>query len=325
MKKIISLALVLALVLCMSCVYANETAYAPGVVVYNASGASQLIERSELDTYLENEWYLYPVVTIYRAGNVSSVVYVSDVTEHLNNGWYLYPVTNIYAPGGRESIVYTADVEYHLNNGWYLSRADFPIKEKAVAITFDDGPGIYTDRILECLKKYNAKATFFVVGKSVYAYPDVLKRTYEAGMEIGNHTQSHTRLTSVGASTILSEINTCSNAIKNVTGEYPSLVRPPYGSYKQSVIDTAGLPFILWSIDTLDWKTRNAQSTVNTVLKNVKDGDIILMHDIHLPTAVATEMLVPKLVDLGFDLVTVSELAERKGIELSQKSYSRIK
>ena len=323
MKKII--ALILSLFLCMTYVSANTTAYAPNTLVYHVDGTSKLIEKSELNTHIENGWYLYPVVTIYTVNNASSVVYTSDVHMHLENGWYLSPVTEIFAPGGRKSVVYTADVETHLSNGWYLSVADFPKKEKAVALTYDDGPSKYTNRVLDCLEKYGSKATFFVVGNSVYAYPDALLRAHTLGMEIGNHTMTHPRLTSISLASVSSQLNSNANVVENVTGIRPALVRPPYGSYSESVISTANLPFILWSIDTLDWKTRNAQKTINAVLSKVKDGDIILMHDLYLPTAQATEVLVPKLIEMGFDLVTISELAERKGVSLIPKAYSRIK
>ncbi len=323
MKKII--ALILSLLLCMTYVYAVNTAYAPDTLVYNVNGETKQIDKESLDEHLSNGWYLYPVVTIYAVGDVTSVVYTADVHTHLENGWFLDPVTKIFAPGGRTSIVYTADVETHLANGWYLSVKDFPKKEKAVALTFDDGPSKFTNRILDCLERYGAKATFFVVGNSVYAYPDALLRAHTLGMEIGNHTMTHPRLTSISSAEVLSQLNKNANVVEKVTGKRPTLVRPPYGSYTQSVINTAGAPFILWSIDTLDWKTRNAQKTVDAVLSKVSDGDIILMHDLYLPTAEATEIIVPRLIDMGFDIVSVSELAERKGITLTQKAYSKIK
>ncbi len=325
MKKIISLLVSMCLFLGMTCAYAQSTAYAPDTIVYNADGTSRLIENNKVTEYLENGWYLYPVVMIYTVNDVSSVVYASDVEHHLANGWYLYPVTTIYAPIGRSSVVYTSDVEYHLANGWYLSTEDFPKKDKAVALTYDDGPSRYTPQILDCLEKYGAKATFFVVGNSVYAYPDALRRAHELGMEIGNHTMNHSRLTSISSSAVMSQINSNANVVENVTGVRPQLVRPPYGSYNNSVISAAGLPFILWSIDTLDWKTRNAQKTVNAVLSEVSDGDIILMHDLYLPTVQATQILVPRLIEMGFDLVTVSELAERKGTTLETKAYGKFK
>ena len=144
-------------------------------------------------------------------------------------------------------------------------------------------------------------------------------------MEIGNHTANHPKLTSLSSSGVASEINSNATYIENAIGIRPTIVRPPYGSYSSSTISAAGTPFILWSIDTLDWKTRNADSTVNAVLSKVKDGDIILMHDLYSQTAAATERIVPALIERGFELVTVSELAELKGVTMGKKAYSSFK
>ena len=320
MKKI--LALVLTFLMCISFL---NVAYAQQTTVYHGDGRTEVVDDYSLSDYLNNGWYTEPVVTIYTINNVSSVVYQYDAHVHLANGWYPAPVTEIFAPGGYSSIVYTADVPTHLANGWYLSVNDFPKQQKAVALTYDDGPSKFTSEILDCLERHGAKATFFVVGNRVNSYSDILLRAHNLGMEIGNHTVSHPKLTSLSSSAVASEINSNADAIERITGKRPALVRPPYGSYNKSVLNTAGTPFILWSIDTLDWKTRNAQKTIDSVLSNVSDGDIILMHDLYQPTAQATEILVPRLIEMGYDLVTVSELAQRKGITLENKAYSRIK
>lgn len=322
MKKIFSLLLAILIFFTFGCVYAQDGS---DTTVYSADGTAKTIEMAQLDEHLKNNWFLWPVVTIYREDGATSVVYESDAETHLANGWYLYPVTTIYAPYGRTSVVYTADVNTHLENGWYLSPEDFPKKEKAVALTYDDGPSRFTPQILDCLEKYGAKATFFVVGRSVNAYPNTLRRAFDLGMEIGNHTMNHSRLTSISLSSVSAEINSTAQAVQNITGTPPKLVRPPYGSYNKSVMSTAGLPFILWSIDTLDWKTRNAEKTINAVLNDVSDGDIILMHDLYLPTVQATKVLVPALLERGFDLVTVSELAERKNVNLDSGAFRQFK
>ncbi len=322
MKRITSLLAIVLLLLSSSLVYAQNNAQ---VTVYNAHGIEKTINYASLDAHLEDNWFLAPVVMIYKAGGISSVVYRSDADYHLQNGWFSAPVTEIYAPNGATSIVYSVDVEYHLQNGWYRSPADFPKKAKAVALTYDDGPSKYTPQILDCLERYGAKATFFVVGTGVNSYPDTIRRADALGMEIGNHTMTHPKLTTLSSANVASQLNKNAAAIESVIGKRPSLVRPPYGSYNNSVLSTAQLPFILWSIDTLDWKTRNAQKTIDAVLSDVSDGDIILMHDLYLPTAQATEVIVPALIERGFDLVTVSELAERKNIQMGVRAYSRFK
>lgn len=322
MKKFITVLLTLMFLMTIITVFAEN---GDVVTVYNAHGIQKIINVTSLDAHLNDNWFLAPVAMIYKADDISSVVYKSDVSYHLQNGWYAFPVTKIYAPNGATSIVYTDDVAYHLENGWYKSPADFPKKAKSVALTYDDGPSKYTSQILDCLEKYGAKATFFVVGTGVNSFPDTVKRAHALGMQIGNHTKTHPRLTTLSQSEVASQLNSTANSVKSLIGQAPALVRPPYGSYNNSVLSTAQLPFILWSIDTLDWKTRNAQKTIDAVLSEVSDGDIILMHDLYLPTAQATEVIVPALIERGFDLVTVSELASRHNAELGVRAYSKFK
>ncbi len=266
-----------------------------------------------------------PLFKVYSLDGRIALLSASRVKEYIENGWVTEPVVKIYKPNGETSVVYMSDVHIHLDNGWYLSPADFPKKTKAVALTFDDGPSKYTNQVLDCLARHNAKATFFVVGTNVNRYPDILRRAKSLGMEIGNHTVNHPNLKNLSSAGVTSEINTNASYIENAIGVRPTIVRPPYGSYSSSTIAAAGTPFILWSIDTLDWKTRNADSTVNAVLSKVKDGDIILMHDLYSQTAQATERIVPALIEKGFDLVTVSELAARKGVTMGKKAYSSFK
>lgn len=230
----------------------------------------------------------------------------TDVKE---NKSYSYKVRGVYTKdkkniGGFYSSVARA----------YTGKID-PNK-KMVALTFDDGPGIYTDDIVKCLNKYGGHATFFVVGNRVNTYKDELKFAYDSGNEIANHTYTHPTLTRLSTSKIKSEISKTDKAVKKITGQTPTLVRAPGGATNATVRKTVGKPFIYWSIDTLDWKHRNSKKTVNAVMKNVKDGDIILMHDIHKPTKTAALELIPKLKKAGYQLVTVSELAQYRGYKL---------
>ena len=199
-------------------------------------------------------------------------------------------------------------------------------KKPMVALTFDDGPGPYTDRLLKCLKENNAKATFFLVGYSVERYKDTVKKAYDMGCEIGNHSWNHPQLTSLDPAALAAQISSTNRVIRSATGHDPTLLRPPYGSYNSTVAAAAGMPLILWEVDTLDWKTRNVQSTIQSVMSNVKDGTIILMHDIHQPTVQAAEQIIPELKKKGYQLVTVSELAKYKKKKLNNGSvYSAIR
>lgn len=195
--------------------------------------------------------------------------------------------------------------------------------KKLVALTFDDGPSEYTKRILRTLKQYDSVATFFVVGNRVELFEDVLKEELEIGCEIGNHTYEHKVLTELNAEQIWLQIYRTNEAVKKVTGEYPTLMRPPCGFDNGSTNCIIAMPLILWSVDTKDWQTQNCYCSVQTVLENVKDGDIILMHDMYEASAEAVEMIVPSLIAEGYQLVTVSELAEYRGMMLQEgEEYS---
>lgn len=185
--------------------------------------------------------------------------------------------------------------------------------KKMVALTYDDGPSIYTPRVLKTLKENNAVATFFVVGNRVPTYSDTVKKAHDMGCEIGNHTYEHKNLTRVSEAEVKRQITKTNRNVKKVTGQAPVIVRPTGGATNPNVKQWVGMPSIIWSIDTLDWKTRNADSTKKAVLDHVKDGDIVLMHDLYSATASASETIIPELVKRGYQLVTVSELAECRG------------
>ena len=204
----------------------------------------------------------------------------------------------------------------------YKARVIDPSK-KLVALTFDDGPSEYTKRILRTLKQYDSVATFFVVGNRVELFEDVLKEEVEIGCEIGNHTYEHKVLTELNAEQIWLQIYRTNEAVKKVTGEYPTLMRPPCGYDNGSTNCIIAMPLILWSVDTKDWQTQNCYCSVQTVLENVKDGDIILMHDMYEASAEAVETIVPSLIAEGYQLVTVSELAKYRGMILQEgEEYS---
>ena len=185
-----------------------------------------------------------------------------------------------------------------------------------IALTFDDGPGDRTGELLDQLEKYDAKATFFMLGQKVSSYPDEIKKMKEIGCELGNHSYDHPNLAKLGADGVKKQIGDTNSKIQAIVGEGASVMRPPYGAISATLKANAGMPLILWNIDTLDWKTRNAKATVDMVMENAKDGDIILMHDIHTESVDAAIELIPKLLEKGYQLVTVSELAAYKNATL---------
>ncbi len=185
-----------------------------------------------------------------------------------------------------------------------------------IALTFDDGPGKYTKKIAECLKENDARATFFVVGNRINTYKEGLKYAYNNGCEIGNHSYSHANFFAIGAKGIKREIQKTDKLIQNITGEPCALLRTPGGARSNTISKVAKKPMFYWSIDTCDWKTRNTNKIINSVMSKVEDGDIILIHEIYGFSSDAIIKLIPKLKKKGYQLVTVSELAQYKGYNL---------
>ena len=187
--------------------------------------------------------------------------------------------------------------------------------DKLVALTFDDGPHKFrTDEILDVLKKYNVKATFFVVGTMAREYPHLIKRELSEGHEIGNHTYSHYNLKKLNNATLEREIELTEEAIFEVCEYRPRLFRPPEGWCNENIASVAGnmdYDVILWNIDTLDWAHTDSKKIFECVKTNIKPGSIILFHDYvsgKSPTREALEMIIPSLISEGYRFVTVSEL-----------------
>lgn len=198
-----------------------------------------------------------------------------------------------------------------------------------VALTFDDGPRTaVTSRILDSLEANGARATFFMLGSNVNANAGVIKRMVEQGCEVANHTHDHKYISKLSADGIVSQVGSTNQKIQAVCGVSPVLMRPPGGyidAHSLSVLGSMGMPAIMWSIDTRDWQHRNAQRTIDTVLSQVKDGDVILMHDIYATTADAAVVLIPELTARGYQLVTVSELASYRGGAAPGHKYSQFR
>ena len=186
-----------------------------------------------------------------------------------------------------------------------------------IAITFDDGPSTNgTQRILDALAANQARATFFVVGSRVDAHSDLIVAILAGGNEIGNHTYSHQDLSVLSGEEILAEISNTVQKINAYVDTNVYLLRPVNGRYSQLLLDTSPYPLILWSVDTRDWSTRNADQIYEEVMENAKDGAIIICHDLYESTAEAAERFIPDLIAQGYQLVTVSELAEYRGYVL---------
>gem|GEM_PF-3589837 len=187
---------------------------------------------------------------------------------------------------------------------------------KLVALTFDDGPSMYTEQILEILKEYDSSATFFMVGYNIEKHPERVQMVLDAGCEVANHTTGHKDLSDISRKSIEKEVYDNEKLLNEAGAKGELLLRPPYGSYNDDVKEVVKRPMINWSVDSRDWKTKDAESTVKEVKKNVKDGRVVLMHDIYASTVEAVRELIPWLIGEGYRLVTVSELYKARGEEL---------
>ena len=186
-----------------------------------------------------------------------------------------------------------------------------------VALTFDDGPHPrYTPQILEILAEYGVVATFFSVGINAETYPELIKREIEAGHELGNHTYNHYHVTNLTQEALEKDIEACTQALERISGSRITLFRPPEGICSNSVKSICagdGLCIVLWSIDTRDWAHPGVQEICRNVRANVRDGSIILMHDFigkNSPTPAALRQIIPMLLALGYEFVTVTQLLE---------------
>lgn len=300
-------------------------------------------------TSTDGIWYFLIDGTPYRGWLYDSdghIYYFNNKDGSMKTGWLTWGGKKYYFDA--DGIMQTGDItvdgkEYHLLEDGSLegfsedvtptptpqaaaepasdssesqSKEASDTNRKTIALTFDDGPGSFTNRLLDCLEKNNAKATFFLVGKEIESFPDEVKRMESLGCEIGNHSYDHTDLTTLSAEAITSQIAKTDNLIMDLTGHGATVFRPPYGSINDAVKSTVGTPMIIWSVDTLDWKTEDTKQTIDNVLSSAQDGAIILMHDIYSTTVDAVETIVPKLIEEGYELVTVHELAEAHGVTL---------
>lgn len=187
-----------------------------------------------------------------------------------------------------------------------------------IALTFDDGPGPYTERLLDAFAASGGRGSFFLVGRNIDAYPDTVRRAVAEGHELASHSWSHPQLTKLAQDELLRQLTATREKIMEVAGVDTRLVRPPYGSVNRTVKSVAAqqdLVLVTWSVDPRDWESRNADKVCDAILSTVQDGAIILCHDIHESTVEAMERLIPELQRQGYQLVTVTELLTSQGAE----------
>lgn len=197
-----------------------------------------------------------------------------------------------------------------------------------VALTFDDGPSAYTEELVNLLNLYDIKCTFFVVGTNCKSYSDALLIISESNHEIAIHGETHTSFTKLGSAKTNQEIINTIEYIKSLDISVSSLVRPPYGSLNSQIKENSAYPFILWNIDTEDWKTKDKEAIKSEILDNIAPGAIILMHDTKAVHKVDLEVLseiLPQLTE-KYRFVTITELSEQYDTILEAgKTYRKIK
>lgn len=187
-----------------------------------------------------------------------------------------------------------------------------------VALTFDDGPSsATTPRLLDVLAANDVPATFFMLGNMARSNPDIVKNIKQAGHDIASHTMYHQNLVRIPTSAAQSDINEANSIIASIIGQGPSFTRPPYGNFNSAIQGLVGTPIILWSVDTLDWQSKDVGSIVATTLSQVHDGAIILMHDIYPTSVDAVPEIIKSLRGVGYEFVTISELAKYRHVALT--------
>lgn len=200
--------------------------------------------------------------------------------------------------------------------------------EKKVAISFDCAWGVeYTDKLLETMQKHGVRCTFFAVEFWVEKYPEYAKKIIEAGHELGTHSKTHPYMSKLTKAQIKEELTSSSAVIERVTGVKPTLFRPPYGDYNNTLVETAqelGLYTVQWDVDSLDWKNLSAQEIALRIINGAKEGSIILCHNNGLHTAEALPMIFSTLQNRGYEFVPIGELIykENYAIDHTGKQYS---
>ena len=257
-----------------------------------------VIKSNELTIYYYHYTYLYD----YQ-DTVSLTINYNEIHDYLD-------------------FTHLLDSEYTNEDGYQYSK-----EKKTVAITFDDGPSSkYNSEFLDVLAKNKAHGTFFMVGTMMQACQKCVKDTYESGNEVASHTYNHINITRKSIEEVNASIKKTDDLFYQITGSHIKYVRPPYGSYNKTNLENVDYPLILWNLDTEDWRDKDVDRIVEYVMDNVSDGSIILMHELYETSLEALEIILPRLYAEGYQVVSVSELAELKDREvLSGHAYRSLK
>lgn len=327
MQRIMKSIFILGIILLFITIYQEDKEISNRV--YNASNVTinyPYFNNKKIDKYIENfiinNMNYSNTFIDYDYNLVNNNYYVKFYIYKFNNNIYKYDERCFYIDI-TDSIV--TEVNGILDDYNYLNNNIYD-NYKLIALTFDDGPSHNTSKLLDILNKYQVKATFFLVGTNIKREESVVKKMASYGMEIGNHTYNHRILSRLSTENIKLEVEKTNDLIYDITGKYPTIFRPSYGQSSKKIRKSSSMPIVIWNIDTLDWKYHSSNRIVNSVLSKVKEGDIILMHDLYTSSINAVDKLIPELLERGYMPVTVSELFYYHNIELHEgRVYSHAK
>jgi len=308
----------------------NENNYISKIYDYNNLDEIELetlIKSENIDEYnkkIEELLYLkYPkfivesllkkdVTSSYLFRENELVIYFDNYVIEPNINEILYLTVNYNEIKDFLDFTFLLDSEYTNESGY-----DYTNAKKSVAFTFDDSPNENkTNKILSYLKDNHFHATFFVLGNKMSSNKDLLINIKNNGNEIGSHSYDHKNMNKMNDEEFIEDFDKVNNIYKSIFNENIKYIRPPYGLIKDKYLRLIDASYIMWSMDTLDWKKRNSDYIVNYVIDNVKDGDIILFHDSYGSTVKAVEELLPILYSMGYQVMSVSELFELKGLDI---------
>lgn len=253
----------------------------------------------------------------YKILDNEMIIYYTDVDIHLEEQLYL--TVNYNEIKDCLNITFKLDKEYENENGY-----NYDPNKKTVALTFDDGPGgNNTLELVDILKENKAHATFFMLGNRMKSYQTVVATVHNSGNEIGSHTYNHCNLNKSKLETILENEQLTNDIYYELTQDTIKLTRPPYGNLNEEVKNALDTVFVTWSIDTEDWRYKDVEHIKSEILNKATDGDIILLHDIYKTSVEAIREVLPLLYEEGYQVVSVSELANLKGRTLEKNNIYR--
>lgn len=243
------------------------------------------------------------------------VIYINynDVIQYLNSNYF-----NI---SGASINVETDNVIKKYNR---IRDSKYFENKKLIALTFDDGPAYSkTDKLITELEKRDARVTFFMLGELAIKQKDLVKKVYDMGHTVASHTYDHKNLVKLNDEQLKFEIDHTNEILSNIINDDIRFVRPPYGSYNQDILDKTNMAFILWNVDTLDWKLRNAEKVRDYIVEHANDGDIILLHDIHSTSVDGAIMAIDILKNEGYEFVSLDELLVYRNVNIQNRNAYR--